>query len=74
MGIGYLLGGLACLLYFGGVGYFGGIKRSPGILKLVKMKLGKNMSDDTAVRICQVAAIVIGAAGVVLLIIGGVQG
>ena len=28
MGIGYLLGGIACLLYAVSVGYFGGIKKS----------------------------------------------
>ena len=27
MGIGYLLGGIACLLYAALVGYFGGIKK-----------------------------------------------
>jgi len=44
MGIGYLLGGIACLLYAALVGYFGGIKKSPGLLKLVKMKLNKKYS------------------------------
>jgi hypothetical protein len=48
MGIGYLLGGVACLLYAVLVGYFGGIKKSPGLLKLVKMKISKNMSDDAS--------------------------
>jgi len=50
MGIGYLLGGIACLLYTVFVGYFGGIKKSPGLLKLVKMKLNKNMSDAVAAK------------------------
>ena len=36
MGIGYLLGVIACLLYATLVGYFGGTKKSPGLLKLVK--------------------------------------
>ena len=52
MGAGYLLGGIACLLYAILVGYFGGIKKSPGLLRLVKMKLNKNMSDATAAIIC----------------------
>ena len=55
MGIGYLLGGIACLLYAALVGYFGGIKKSPGLLKLVKMKLNKNMSDAAAANISLVA-------------------
>ena len=47
MGIGYLLGGIACLIYSITVGYFGGIKKTPGLIKIVKMKLNKNMTDDT---------------------------
>ncbi len=73
MGIGYLLGGIACLLYAVSVGYFGGIKKSPGLLKMVKMKLGKNMSDDKAAKICLVMAIIVGVAGIVLFILGAVQ-
>ena len=73
MGIGYLLGGIACLVYCVLVGYFGGIKGSPGLLKLVKMKLGKNMSDEKAILICKYAAIVVGAIGVFLLIFGATR-
>lgn len=73
MGIGYLLGGIACILYFLGVGIMGGIKKSPGILKLVKMKLGKNMSDDKAAKICLIAGIVIGLVGVFLFVYGVIQ-
>ena len=72
MAVGYLLGGIACLLYFGGVGYFGAIKKSPGLLKLVKMKLNKNMSDETAAKICGIAAIVIGLVGIFLLVYGAI--
>jgi len=74
MAIGYLLGGIACLLYFALVGYFGGIKKSPGLLKMVKLKLNKNMSDDTAAKICVWAAIVIGLGGVFLLVYGAIVG
>ena len=74
MGAGYLLGGIACLLYAVLVGYFGGIKKTPRLLKLVKMKLGKNMSDDRAAKICLVAAIVVLLVGVFLFIYGGVAG
>jgi len=56
MGTGYLLGGIACLLYAVLVGYFGGIKKSPGLPKLVKMKLNKKMSDATAAKITLIAA------------------
>ncbi len=74
MGIGYLLGGIACLLYTVFVGYFGGIKKSPGLLKLVKMKLNKNMSDNAAAIISLVAGGVVLAAGIFLFIFGAIQG
>lgn len=73
MGTGYLLGGIACILYMLGVGY-GGIKKSPGMLKLVKMKLGKNMSDEKAAKISIVMAVIIGAVGIFLFIFGAVKG
>jgi len=74
MGMGYLLGGIACLLYAVLVGYFGGIKKSPGLLKLVKMKLSKKMSDEAAAKTSLIAAIVVLAGGVFLLIFGAIQG
>lgn len=74
MGIGYLLGGIACIIYMLAVGYFGGIKKSPGLLKIVKMKINKKMSDDAAAKICVVFSLIIGAVGIFLLIFGAVQG
>ncbi|MEX1375932.1 MAG: hypothetical protein AB1Z23_00525 [Eubacteriales bacterium] len=74
MGTGWLLGGIACLLYAGLVGYFGGVKKSPGLLKLVKMKLNKNMSDETAAKVCMIASIVVGLGGVALFIVGAIKG
>jgi hypothetical protein len=74
MGIGYLLGGVACLLYAVLVGYFGGIKKSPGLLKLVKMKLNNNMSDATAAKFSLVAAGVVLAVGIFLFVFGAIQG
>ncbi len=74
MGIGYLLGGIACLLYMALVGYFGGIKKSPWILKMVKMKLNKNMTDQTAAKVTLVFSIIVGVVGIFLLIFGAIQG
>ncbi len=74
MGVGFLLGGIACLLYAVPVGYFGGIKKAPGLLKMVKMKLGKNMTDDTAAKICLVMAIIILCVGIFLFVFGGIRG
>ena len=65
---GYLLGGIACVLYAVLVGYFGGIKKAPGLLKMVKMKLNKNMSDDTAAKICIVMSIIVLAGGIFLFL------
>ena len=74
MGSGYLLGGIACLVYAALVGYFGGIKKSPRLIKLVKMKLNKNMSDAVAARISLIAAGVVLALGIFLFIFGAIQG
>ncbi|MFC1917877.1 hypothetical protein ACFLXH_04415 [Chloroflexota bacterium] len=74
MGIGYLLGGVACLLYAVLVGYFGGIKKSPGLLRLVKMKISKNMSDGAAAKTSLIAAIIVFLGGIFLFIFGAMQG
>ena len=74
MGTGFLLGGIACLLYALLVGYFGGIKKAPGLLKLVKMKLGKSMSDESAAKVCLIASIVVLIAGIFLFVYGGLAG
>ena len=74
MGIGYLLGGFACLLYTILVGYFGGMKKSPGVLRLAKMKINKNMSDAVAAKICLIAGGVVLAVGVFLFVFGAIQG
>ena len=74
MGIGYLVGGIACLLYAVLVGYFGGIKKSPALLRLVKMKLNKNMSDDAAAKTALIAAGVVLILGIFLFIFGAIKG
>ncbi len=73
MGTGYLLGGLACVLYALLVGWFGGVKKAPGLLKLVKMKINKKMSDEAAARISMIAAIVVLALGIFLFILGAAR-
>ena len=74
MGTGYLLGGIVCLLYTALVGYFGGIKKAPGFLKLVKMKLNKNMSDDAAAITSLIAAGVVLVIGIFLFVFGAIKG
>lgn len=73
MGIGYLLGGIFLLGYMALVAYFGGIKKVPWILKQVKLKLGKNMSDEKAALISLVFGLLMGAAGVFLLVFGATR-
>lgn len=74
MGIGYLLGAIAAFTYAGLVGYFGGIKRTQGVLKMVKAKLGKKMSDKAAANWCIGVSILMLALGIFLIIFGIIQG
>ncbi len=74
MSLGWLLGGIASLLYAVLVGWFGGIKKTPGLLKLVKMKINKKMSDEAAAKICAIAAIAVGAFGIFCFVFGVIQG
>ncbi|NLY37533.1 MAG: hypothetical protein GX046_09945 [Tissierellia bacterium] len=73
MHIGYLLGGLFGILYKIGVGFFGGIKRNKTILRLTKMKINKNMTDDKAAILDLVAGGLFGAVGIFLLIFGATR-
>jgi hypothetical protein len=55
--------GIFCLLYAVIVGYFA-YKKSPGLIKLVKMKLGKKMTDKTAIIVCYVMAVIMLVLGI----------
>ncbi len=67
--MGWTIGGIACMLYALGVGY-GAYKKTPGLIKLVKMKMGKKMTDKGAIITCWVAAGVVFVAGIVFFILG----
>lgn len=73
MSIGYLLGGMFCLVYMVLLVFLGGVKRNAFILKMTKQKLGKKMSDDNAAKICLIFGLLMGAVGVFLLIYGVMQ-
>ena len=64
----WAIGGLLCILYTLVVGGFA-LNRAPWLIKIVKLKLGKKMSDETARTITLVFAGIVGVAGVVLFII-----
>lgn len=61
------------ILYMLFVGYFAGIKRNPTLLRMVKMKLGKNMTDDKAAMIALVFSGLLGVIGVFLLVFGATR-
>ena len=65
---GWALGGLLCIIYTLAVGGLA-LKKSPGLIKIVKMKLGKNLSDEAVIKICLVMAAVVGVAGIVFFIL-----
>ena len=69
---GWALGGIACIIYTLVVGGLA-LKKSPALIKLVKMKLGKKTTDKTAVTFSLVFAGIVGVAGIVLFIIGAGQ-
>jgi hypothetical protein len=60
--------GLLCIIYTLVVGGLA-LKRSPGLLKIVKMKLGKNMTDEKARTVTLVFAGIFGVAGIVFFIL-----
>lgn len=65
---GWVIGGIACMIYAFGVG-FTAYKKSPGLIKLIKMKLGKKMTDKTAITIAWIAASVVFVFGIVCFIL-----
>lgn len=65
---GWVIGGIACMLYALGVG-FAAYKKSPGLIKLIKMKMGKNMTDKGALTTAWVAVGVVFAFGIVCFIL-----
>ncbi len=69
---GWVLGGLLCIIYMLVVGGLA-LKKSPGLIKLVKMKMGKNTTDKAAITLSLVMAGIIGAAGIVFFILGAVK-
>jgi hypothetical protein len=65
--MGYVIGGIVCVLYAVFV-YYVAIMRPPSIIKIVKLKLGRKMSDKTASIVCYVFASIVLAVGILLFI------
>ncbi len=70
--MGYVIGGIACILYAAFV-YYVAIKRPPSIIKMIKKKLNKNMSDDAAVVVSYVFASIALIGGIVLFVLAAVK-
>ncbi len=70
--MGYVIGGIACMLYAISV-YYVAIKRPPAMIRLIKKKLNKNMSDDAAVIVSYVFASIALAGGIVLFVLAAVK-
>ena len=70
--MGYTIGAIVCILYAVFV-YYIAIKRPPTIIRLVKKKLNKNMSDNAAVIVCYVFASIALAGGIVLFVMAAIK-
>ena len=70
--MGYTIGAVACILYAAFV-YYVAIKRPPSIIRMIKKKLNKNMSDDAAAIICYVFASIALAGGIVLFVLAAIK-
>lgn len=70
--MGYTIGAVACILYAAFV-YYVAIKRPPLIIRMIKKKLNKNMSDDAAVIVSYVFASIALAGGIVLFVLAAVK-
>lgn len=66
--MGWTIGGIACMIYVLGVGY-GAYKKSPGLIKIIKMKLGKKMTDKAAITAAWIAVGVVFVFGIVCFIL-----
>jgi len=53
--------------------YYVAIKRPPSIIRLIKKKLNKNMSDDAAVIVAYVFASIALAGGITLFVLAAVK-
>jgi hypothetical protein len=65
--MGYVIGGIACVLYAVFV-YYVAIMKPPSIIKIVKLKFGRKMGDKAAVILCYVFASIVLAVGILLFI------
>ena len=63
-----VLVGILCMIYTASVGFFA-YRKSPGLIKIIKMKLGKKMTDKGAITAAYIAAGVVFVAGIVLFIL-----
>ncbi len=70
--MGYTIGGIACILYAAFV-YYIAIKKPPAMIKLIKKKLSRNMSDKSTVIVSYVFASIVLAGGIVLFVLAAIK-
>jgi hypothetical protein len=70
--MGYLIGGIACLIY-AAIVYIIAIKKPPPIMRIIKKKLGGRISDNGAAIAAHVFASLVLAGGIALFILYGVR-
>jgi hypothetical protein len=70
--MGYLIGGIACVVY-AIIVYLIAIKKPPSIIRLIKKKLGGKISDNGAVIVAYVFASIALAGGIVLFVLYGIK-
>ena len=70
--MGYVIGGIACVLYAAFV-YYVATKRPPSIIRMIKKKLNKNMSDDATAIVSYVFASIALAGGIVLFVLAAIK-
>ena len=72
IGTGYFIGAVVLLLY-SIFCYYVGLKRPEKLIRIVKLKIGKNSTDDRAAKFCVIWATLVLIAGIVVIVLGYVN-
>jgi hypothetical protein len=70
--MGYLIGGIVCVVY-AIIVYLIAIKKPPSIINMIKKKLGGKISDNGAVIVAYVFASLALAGGIALFVLYGIK-
>jgi hypothetical protein len=70
--MGYIIGGIACVVY-AVIVYVIAIKKPPSIMRIIKKKLGGRISDNGSAIVAYVFASLALAGGIALFVLYGVR-